>query len=123
MRYYVHEVPGRLRVKIPGIKGRKNQIEKVRQLLDQPDGIESVSANEVTGSIVIHYDSSAIGSPEILRILKDHNYFDETRAMMEKHAGHDPASQAVERFGKAIFGWALGKALEGSGLSFLAALV
>jgi hypothetical protein len=65
MAYYLHHVPGRLRVKTPFIKGSEERALEVQNFLQRLGGIESISANTVTGSLTIYYNPAEIG-PEIL---------------------------------------------------------
>ncbi len=63
----VHHVPGRIRLHAPIIK--KLPIATLKRLADLPvpEGINNVSANPVTGSIVIAYDPALV---DILEYLK-----------------------------------------------------
>ena len=123
MTQYVHAVPGRMRVKIPAMRRRPTRAEQVEQLLTQHAGIESVKSNTLTGSVVVHYDPDLIGSDEIMNILRYGKFVDETRLV--PYDAHVLASthQAGRALGRAAVSWALGRALEGSGLGFLAALI
>lgn len=118
MDYYIHTIPGRLRVKIPLIKGDSPRAFQVQELLESLDGVESVAANTLTGSVVVNYDSDILTDEQLLGILERHNYFDESRAITNEE--YMLAGGAI---GKAVFGWAVGKAFEGTGLSFLAVLI
>jgi Heavy metal associated domain 2 len=51
-----HQVPGRIRMKIPSAKGNPEQLEEYRQTLSLIPGIEQVEVNPDTGSIVLKYD-------------------------------------------------------------------
>jgi cation transport ATPase len=51
-----HQVPGRIRMKIPSAKGNLQQLEDYKQTLSQIPGIEQVDVNPQTGSIVLKYD-------------------------------------------------------------------
>jgi len=51
-----HQVPGRIRMKIPSAKGNPEQLEAYRHTLNQIPGIEQVDVNPETGSIVLKYD-------------------------------------------------------------------
>lgn len=52
----VHQVPGRIRMKIPSAKGNPDQLETYKQVLSAIPGVESIEVNPVTGSIVLVYD-------------------------------------------------------------------
>jgi len=123
MSFYIHHIPGRLRVKIPMIQGDEKAVGKVQALLQHFEGIRSVSANTLTGSIVVNYDTSALCSEQILAALKANGYFDESRAVSSDQYIQATVSKVGREVSKAFFGWAVGKAFEGSGLSFLAVLI
>ena len=123
MNYYVHNVPGRLRVKIPIIKFRESKCREIPKLFKALDGIETISVNDITGSIVINYNIIIIQPDEILKVLEDNGYFDKTQAMTNDKYVQRAASKASEAVGKALFGWVVGNALKANGLSFLAALI
>jgi hypothetical protein len=120
---YIHSVPGRLRVKVPMIRHQKSKGQKILALLENLDGIDQTTVNTLTGSVVINYDDEIINVKQILDILKRHNYFDASMALsMDKHI-QKAATKAGQKFGRAAFGWAVGKALEANGMSFLAAFI
>jgi Heavy metal associated domain 2 len=66
---YVHSLPGRLRVRIPAAKGNPIAAERLATKLNTLEGIQSVTANPVTGSILICYDSAATDAAACLAIL------------------------------------------------------
>jgi hypothetical protein len=123
MEYYIHEVPGRLRVKIPAIKCKKHRCEKVHQFLANAAGIDQISVNNVTGSVLVHYDPDETSSANILEQLDNCGYLDKTTARIKSVATPKATAKAGDAVSRAFFGWAVGKALEGSGFSFLAALI
>jgi hypothetical protein len=51
-----HQVPGRIRMKVPSAKGNPEQLEEYKQALSLIPGIEQVEVNPDTGSIVLKYD-------------------------------------------------------------------
>src|ERR1700680_1567784 len=59
MTCYVHHVPGRLRVRVPAAKDNATNAVRLVTRLNTLEGITSVAANEVTGSILIRYDTTA----------------------------------------------------------------
>jgi hypothetical protein len=61
----VHQLPGRIKVHLPIIKGVS--MEKLKLLADRlfadyelPDGIKKVRPNPITGNVVIEYDPNKI---------------------------------------------------------------
>jgi Heavy metal associated domain 2 len=51
-----HQVPGRIRMKVPSAKGNPEQLEEYKATLSLIPGIEQVEVNPETGSIVLKYD-------------------------------------------------------------------
>ncbi len=123
MRYYMHSIPGRLRVKIPAIKGHPEKAISIQALLKNLDGIESIRANTITGSVVVKYEQGRLLSEKIPSILTENGFFDKTKTFGMDHAVFESSSKAGEALSKAFCGWAVGQALEGTGLSFLAVLI
>lgn len=123
MTYYVHSIPGRLRVKIPSLKGHAEKAISIQNLLKAIDGVESIRANTITGSVVVKYEAVSTSDDEILSVLEENGCFDETRAFSMDHAVSDVSSKAGKAISKAFCGWAVGRALEGTGFSFIAALI
>ena len=52
-----HQVPGRIRLKVPKVKENPELIEQIRQMFNVIPGIEEVTVNATTGSVVLHYDT------------------------------------------------------------------
>jgi hypothetical protein len=55
MSYYLHDVPGRLRIKTPFIKGNEKLAKHVERFLEQINGIVSITTNPLTGTIIMVY--------------------------------------------------------------------
>jgi hypothetical protein len=123
MSYYFHNVPGRLRVKIPILQGRSSRIKAVEDLLLNLHGIEQIKINPLTCSVVIQYDPDLLDPQQIIRPLIDHHYFDESNAITHDEHVRDAAAKAGLKIGKIVFGWAVSKTLEANGLSMLAAII
>lgn len=51
-----HQVPGRVRMKIPAAKGNVELLQQAAQTFAAIPGIERVTINPATGSLVMHYD-------------------------------------------------------------------
>ena len=123
MSCYFHNVPGRMRVKIPILKGRPSRIKAVEDLLFNLDGIEQIKINPLTCSVVIQYDPDLLDPQQIIRPLIDHNYFDASNAITHDELVQTAATKAGLKVGKIVFGWAVSKTLEANGLSMLAAII
>ena len=123
MSYYVHNVPGRLRVRTPHAKKNPSTAAEIKSLLESMVGIDSTAVNTLTGSVIINYDSAAVKSNDILALLHRQGYFDITKAKTNEHYFDEAFSKAGGVIGKAIIGIALDKMFEGSALSLLTILI
>jgi hypothetical protein len=76
--HIAHQVPGRVRMKIPAGKGNPELLEQMKLTLVTIPGIEEVIINPDTGSVVLHYDT---------------DQHDEFHGHLEHHTGghHRPA--------------------------------
>jgi hypothetical protein len=52
-----HQVPGRVRMKIPAGKGNPELLKQISDVFGVIPGIEQVAVNPTTGSVVLHYDT------------------------------------------------------------------
>jgi hypothetical protein len=52
-----HQVPGRVRMKIPAGKGKPELLKQISEVFGVIPGIEQVIVNPTTGSVVLHYDA------------------------------------------------------------------
>jgi len=52
-----HQVPGRVRMKIPEAKGNPELLQQIAQTFAAIPGIENITVNPTTGSLVMHYDT------------------------------------------------------------------
>jgi copper chaperone CopZ len=123
MAYYLHHVPGRIRVKIPNIKHRPYKADRVREMLQEQSGIDRIHVNLSTGSVVVYYDPEKTSAAQILNLLKYNDLIDEPLTSNTPDDIDRVSSRACEVFGKAIFGWTVGQILNANGLSFLAAFI
>src|SRR5215813_12706595 len=51
-----HQVPGRIRLKVPSVKSNPELVDQIQQMFNVIPGIEQVTVNPTTGSVVLHYD-------------------------------------------------------------------
>jgi len=123
MSYYIHNVPGRLRVKTPVVKRNKDVADEIRKTLSTINGIATVDINLTTGSILINYNPKAIQDGDIVSALQRKGYFDTSKALTNDQYIHKAASRAGDIVGKVIFGTFVDKALEGSALSLITFLI
>lgn len=69
----IHSIPGRLRLKVPLIRKVDTKHHDWKQLicslLKVPEGIDEVSVSQVTGTVLLHYDSALVSEQEILSFI------------------------------------------------------
>ena len=123
MNSYVHQVPGRLRVKVPFLKHQPAKCESVIAALSGHRGIRQIKVNQLTGSVVVRYDDALIDEDRILNVMEYEGFFDSTRAVRNEAHLDRAAHRAGKVFGRAAFSYVVGKALESNGLSLLAAFI
>ncbi len=123
MSYYVHSTPGRLRVKIPSVKGSPKFANDVEGILMTIEGIDSTAVNTLTGSVVINYDKKIVSSEAVLSILEKKGYFEIPKAVPNDRYLEEAVSKAGSVVGKAVLEVLLAKAFEGSALSLLTVLI
>jgi copper chaperone CopZ len=123
MNYQLHELPGRLRVKIPMLKRNETAAQKVQTFLEEVTGISSASANALTGSVVIKFDPRVISSREIVTILTQEGYIDLAKIIAGKPHNADGFSKIGALASRALLGLAVEKTFEGSALSLLTVFI
>lgn len=122
MEFYVHHVPGRLRVRIPAIRKNHRKAHQINELLDVY-GVDELKVNPLTGSVVVKFDPSQVTPEQLLQLLKAEGLFDSSRAITCDEKIQRASSHAASKVGRAMFGYAVGKILEASGFPILAALI
>ena len=120
---YFHTVPGRLRIKIPGLRRNLRLGKELHELLNRLSGVRSTSANILTGSLVVTYDPKMISSGSILTFLSRERYIDLAKPVRDEQHADDVFARVGEAACKAVIGIALDRALKDSPLSILAALI
>jgi hypothetical protein len=68
---YLHALDGRIRIKIPELKGSPEKSQEIKQHLSTCAGINYVQANPTTGNALILYNSMEISQNEIIALLKE----------------------------------------------------
>jgi hypothetical protein len=89
---YVHALTGRLRLKIPGLKGNVMQAQAIENHFNLMIGMEEVSANPVTGSLLFIYNPNLLKQEEIFAALAERGYFQDSSgrpaAFLSSASGH-----------------------------------
>jgi hypothetical protein len=67
---FIHQTYGRMRVRVATLKGNLQSCRSVMKELAALPGVNKVLANDVTGSIVVHYEPSKIHAACILGVFQ-----------------------------------------------------
>jgi hypothetical protein len=78
---YLHVLDGRVRIKLPQVKGAPPRSLAVEQLLRGLDGVTDVTANPLTGNVLVLFTSSVISQHEILAALQQTGYLRDTHTL------------------------------------------
>ena len=69
MATYLHVLDGRLRVRLPRLKGARRAAAALRKQLRALDGVTSVDISLLTGSVLVTFDAERITADEILSLM------------------------------------------------------
>ncbi len=75
MKYYIHYVPGRIRIQTPIIHDNSQKAVEFEAVIKKVKGISDVDIHTTTGSAVIHFDEREINCEQIIGVLEKNNYF------------------------------------------------
>ncbi len=71
---FIHMIEGRLRIKLADVKGAPDEARAVETQIRELPGVNHVTANPVTGSVLILYDTERTGIDEITEALQTLGY-------------------------------------------------
>lgn len=94
--FYIHNVPGRVRIKSDVLKGNPGAADEIRKALSTIRGIGTVDINRTTGSILINYNAKVANCEEIVGLLEDRGFFDRSRAITNDEYFREKVSKIVE---------------------------
>ncbi len=77
---YIHALEGRLRIKIPEVKNSPSKAREVERHLLLTPGVHEVSANPVTGNVLILYNPRLCRQEEVIGALRELGYLEESPA-------------------------------------------
>ena len=75
MKYYIHWVPGRLRIQSPVLQDNPARKQEFESFIKCITGVSAVEVHTITGSAIIHFDEKKIDCEVIIGILEQHQYF------------------------------------------------
>ncbi len=118
--YVVHDVPGRLRVKLEKLKNNPHRLDQVEDML-RIDGTYRVKSNATTGSVVIEYDKLSVQPKTFTDLLNRNGYVLDPQKKLERTA--ETHEKIAASLGKATFSWLAGRVLEANGMPYIAAFI
>ncbi len=80
MDYYIHDIPGRLRIESPLLKNNEPHAQKFEAFVKGIPGVTSVELKLDIGSATIHYDKTRIDHTRLIGLLDKSGYFDHLKA-------------------------------------------
>ena len=63
----IHRMPGRIRFKVSGAKGKRDFFQHVDRVATSVDGVRRVSTSPVNESVIVHYDKNDYGTEQRLK--------------------------------------------------------
>ncbi|MBF0541633.1 MAG: hypothetical protein HQK91_09330 [Nitrospirae bacterium] len=123
MKYYVHNVPGRLRIKFSELKNDEIGLTRVIERLYKHDIIESATVNSRTGSVLIAYDPASVNHDVILDLLVNEGMIDLSDVICNDKYVKDMVYRTGTSLSKAIAGIFIDVVLEGTPLSLLSVFI
>ena len=127
MSCYLHHVPGRIRIKIPAIKGKPFHAQDLEKKLTVISGVYIVSVNPLTGSVLAYYDENSTNAGAITDVVSRETGVDLSMACPPdkyvEEAWSKTGLMVGEKIGKAALGIAIGQLFEGSALAMLASVI
>ena len=75
MEYYIHYVPGRIRIETPVLHENPEKAEEFHKFIKGIEGIREVEIHTVTGSALLLFDERTINCEQVIGILEKYGYF------------------------------------------------
>ena len=119
MKDYIHDTPGRLRIRIAAVRGNTSLGNQIEDLLTNIWGITGVSVRTTTGSIIIKYDPQILNANRILNFLADHGHIEMTSLSAIYPSLQTAVYRATEVLIKEALSLAAGKVFHASYVSIL----
>lgn len=117
MSQYIHQVPGRIRVRSNAFRCRSRRARAAEGRLRTMKGVRRVRVNPHAGSITIHYDESVLKRSHLLVALED------AGCLGAASHNDDGVRRMGVVFGRALVGAVVQKAVEQSARTLIGGLV
>ncbi len=118
MSCYVHDVPGRLRIRATSLKHHTRDALTLCKKLEQADGIDKTEFNPKAGSLIIYYNTQQLEAEDILYQLHKTELLKGCPTSARNHS----ANRMGTMLGSALFGTLVKKSIETSVLSLAKAI-
>jgi copper chaperone CopZ len=92
---YIHALEGRLRIKVPEIKGSPVRAGELEKRVKWQPGIDYIKANPTTGNVLVYYDSEKIGQKRILKAMQESGYLQFSNSQAPTPAGSQEAKTSI----------------------------
>lgn len=63
----IHHIPGRIRIRLPDVKGSPEAARRVESELRALEGVRGAQANPITGSVLVRYDAGHFDPTPLIR--------------------------------------------------------
>ena len=102
---YFHLLEGRLRIKVPLIKRSPVKAAELEQLLRRMNGVAEVTANPITGNVLIFFNEEVINHQDILRKIARTGLFGKGRQISAaRPINHSISTLATSTLAASTFG-------------------
>lgn len=113
----VHDIPGRLRVVVPALKGDRARAEAVCAELRRVAAARAIEVNPLTGSILIEHAADAEGRASALRALGEAGCVLTAAPLPSRNTPGEYGARAIDRAAaataSAAFDWVVSMAVRG----------
>lgn len=117
MSHYIHQVPGRIRVRSRAFRCSPDRARAAERRLTAMDGVQNVRVNPRAGSITVHYDTEVLRQSDLLATLE------QSGCMAVTMRSDEGLRKAADTFGKALVGAVVKTAVERSARTLVGALI
>lgn len=123
MSYYIHSIPGRLRIKSLKVKQNPNAVEDIKKVLSSINGLGTVDINTLTGSILINYNQNIINPEDITSLLERNGYFDSSKAITNDNYVKEKVVALGNFASRSLLGSLIENSFKGSPLAYLSIFI
>jgi len=96
MEYYVHHVPGRLRIQTPFIHNNEANARILCDYIRGVTGVTSLDTHVLTGSVTINYDTKCVSCEKLLCMLEKRGWFNLLHAKTNDEVVKEGSEKVIE---------------------------